>query len=107
MLLAAVDVAPQTTLRLSMDEPMPQTTLVAPHTTELLVIALAPHTTEFPQTTEFAPQTTLEPPKAEVDVFTIVTTPVSGLRTAVGERANPFARSVLLRAASMSRYPAP
>ena len=61
--------APQTTLKPE-TELAPQTTLVLPHTTELLVIVLAPQTTEFPQTTEVAPQTTLVLPQTTEVVFT-------------------------------------
>jgi hypothetical protein len=96
------EVAPQTTLLPDM-EVAPQTTLVAPHTTEVLDIAFEPQTTEFPQTTDVAPQTTLVPPKAALEVFTIETVLVVALKTAVGESANPVARSVLARAESISR----
>jgi len=73
--LSVVDVAPQTTLKPE-TEVEPQTTLVLPHTTDVLEIVLAPQTIESPQTTDVPPQTTLVPPKAEDDVFAIVTMPL-------------------------------
>src|SRR5208282_196243 len=105
--VATVEVAPQTTLS-PVTAVDPQTTLVAPHTTESLRISVAPQTTEFPQTTDVALQTTLLPAKTESGtVFAMVTVLVLALKTAVGDRATPVARSVLPRAASISRYPAP
>jgi hypothetical protein len=55
----------------------PQTTLVAPHTTDVLEITPEPQTTEFPQTTDVAPHTTLLPANWESGVvFAIVTLPL-------------------------------
>src|SRR5215469_13405855 len=90
MLLPARLVWPQTT-------ELPQ--MIESSTSPGLQTIESPHTTELPQMT-LVPQTTER-------LLVSLAWPVTGSKTAIGDGAPPFTKSVVLRAASTSRYPAP